>query len=169
MKGCALFTSLWKIWMATILFQQTKSYGGMKIWKFTLRRSRGVKNTRRQSQSLQSFSRKTSEKMKPCNSSPVIANAGAPRTTSTPSPSMSAFSAHLPQFRHDLQQQAFPELHLDSRISLLISTRIILQGHMEVNRNGKMSSGRTYNWHSICLRWSDLLMQDHTFLRHFME
>ena len=46
---------------------------------------------------------------------------------------------------------------------------IFLQGHMEVDRNGKMSSGRTYNWHSICLRWSDLLMQDHTFLRHFME
>ena len=44
-----------------------------------------------------------------------------------------------------------------------------LQGHMEVDKNGKMSSGRTYNWHSICLRWSDLLMQDHTFLRHSME
>ena len=28
---------------------------------------------------------------------------------------------------------------------------------MEVDRNDKMSSGRTYNWHSICLRWSDLL------------
>ena len=28
---------------------------------------------------------------------------------------------------------------------------ISIQGHMEVERNGKMSSGRTYNWHSICL------------------
>ena len=28
---------------------------------------------------------------------------------------------------------------------------IFLQGHMEVDRNGNMSSGRTYNWHSICL------------------
>ena len=37
---------------------------------------------------------------------------------------------------------------------------------MDVDGNGKMSSGRTYNWHSICSRWSDLLMQDHTFLRH---
>ena len=54
-------------------------------------------------------------------------------------------------------------------LSSPISTRNFLQGHMEVDRNGKMSSGRTYNWHSICLRWSDLLMQDHTFLRHFME
>ena len=47
--------------------------------------------------------------------------------------------------------------------------KIFLQGHMEVDRNGKTSSGRTYSWHSICLRWSDLLMQDHTFLRHSME
>ena len=54
-------------------------------------------------------------------------------------------------------------------LSLPISTRNFLQGHMEVDRNGKMSSGRTYNWHSICLRWSDLLMQDHTFLRHSMQ
>ena len=44
-----------------------------------------------------------------------------------------------------------------------------LHGHMEVDRKGKMSSGRTYNWHSICLRWSDLPMEDHTFLRHSME
>ena len=54
-------------------------------------------------------------------------------------------------------------------LSSPISTRNFLQGHMEVDRNGKMSSGRTYNWHSICLRWSDLLMQDHIFLRHSME
>ena len=54
-------------------------------------------------------------------------------------------------------------------LSSPISTKIFVQGHMEVDRNGKTSSGRTYNWHSICLRWSDLLMQDHTFLRHSME
>ena len=59
-----------------------------------------------------------SEKMKPCNSNPEIANAGALKTTSTPSPSMSAFSPHLHQFRHDLQQQAIPELHPDSRTLL---------------------------------------------------
>ena len=64
---------------------------------------------------IQSISRKISEKMKLCNSNPEIANAEAPRTTSTPSPSMSAFSPHLHQFRHDLQQQAIPELHPDSR------------------------------------------------------
>ena len=90
----------------------------MKIWKFILRKSSGVKNTLRQNLSLQLFFRKISEKMKPCNSNPEIANAGAPRTTSTPSPSMSAYSPHLHQFRHDLQQQAFPELHPDSRILL---------------------------------------------------
>ena len=86
----------------------------MKIWRFTLRRSSGVKNTLRQSLSLQAFSRKISEKMKPCNSNPEIANAEAPRTTSTPSPSMSAFSPHLHKFRHDLQQQAIPDLQPDS-------------------------------------------------------
>ena len=31
---------------------------------------------------------------------------------------MSAFSPHLNQFRHDLQQQASPELHPDSRTFL---------------------------------------------------
>ena len=37
------------------------------------------------------FPRTISEKMKPYNSNPEMANAGAPKTTSTPSPSMSAF------------------------------------------------------------------------------
>ena len=116
------------------------------------------------------FLRTISEKMKPCNSNPEIANKEAPKITSTPSPSMSAFSPHLRQFRHDLQQQAISELHPDSRTLLAnIHKKFFLQGHMEVDRNGKMGSGRTYNWHSICLRWSDLLMQDHTFLRHSMD
>ena len=56
--------------------------------------------------------------MKPCNSIPEIANAGAPGTTSTPSPSMSAPSPHLHQFRHDFEQQAIPELQPDSRTLL---------------------------------------------------
>ena len=89
----------------------------MKIWKFILRRSSGVKNTLRQSQSLQSFSRQISEKKKHCNCNPEIANAGPPRTSSTPSSSMSP-SPHLHQFRHDLQQQAIPELHPDARTLL---------------------------------------------------
>ena len=64
------------------------------------------------------FLRTISGKMKPCNSNPEIANAGAPKITSTPSPSMSAFFPHLRQFRHDLQQQAISELHPDSRTLL---------------------------------------------------
>ena len=60
----------------------------------------------------------TSEKLKPCNSNPEIATAGAPKTTSTPSPSMSALYPHSQQFRHDLQQQAIPEIHPDFRILL---------------------------------------------------
>ena len=55
-----------------------------------------------------------------------------------------------------------------------ISTKIFLQGHMEVDRNGKMCSGRTYNWHSICLDevissgkitlFSDILSNSNTWL-----
>ena len=63
--------------------------------------------------------------------------------------------------------KAVLELHLNSPCPPL--QKHSLQGHMEVDGNGKMSSGRNYNWLSICLRWSDLLMQDHTFLRHSME
>ena len=51
---------------------------------------------------------------------------------------------------------------------LPISTRNFLQGHMEVDRNGKMSSGRTYNWHSICL--DEVISScSITFLRHSIE
>ena len=75
------------------------------------------------------FLRKISEKMKPCNSNPEIANAGAPKTRSTPSPSMSAFSPHLHQFRHDLQQQAIPELYPDSRTLLAhIHKKVFFRG-----------------------------------------
>ena len=76
------------------------------------------KNTLRQSLSLQFFSRQISEKMKHCNSNPEIANVGALQTISTPSHSMSDYSPHIHQFRHDLQQQAIPELHPDSRTPL---------------------------------------------------
>ena len=60
------------------------------------------------------FLRTFSEKMKTCNSNPEIANAGALKTTSIPSTSMSALAPHLHQFRHDVQQQAISELHPDS-------------------------------------------------------
>ena len=113
------------------------------------------------------FLRTVFEKMKPCNSNPVIANAGAPQTTSTSSPSVSAFSPHLHQFRRDLQHQANPELHPNSHHPS--PQHLSLQVDMEVDGNGKMSSGRTYNWLSIYLRWSDLLMKDQTFLRHSMK
>ena len=89
------------------------------------------------------FLRKISQKMKPCNSNAEIANVGALQTTSTPSPSMSDHSPHLHQFRHDLQQQAIPPGFSDSPRPY--PQEIFLQGHMEVDRNGKMSSGRTYN------------------------
>ena len=89
------------------------------------------------------FLRKIPGKMKPCNSNLEIANLGALQTTSTPSPSMSAPSPHLHQFRHDLQQQAIPPGFPDSPRPY--PQEIFLQGHMEADRNGKMSPGRTYN------------------------
>ena len=120
--------------------QKLMRYEDLKIHIAEVER---CQNTLRQSLSLQSFSRKTSEKLKPCNSNPEIANVGALQTTSTPSPSMSDYSPHLHQFRHDLQQQAIPPGFPDSPCPY--PQEIFLQGHMEADRNGKMSSGRTYN------------------------
>ena len=114
--------------------------------------------------------RTISEKMKLCNSNPDIGNAGAPKSTSTPSPSVcasfpasSSVSPWSPTTSSSRTPPGFPD---SSRPS---PQGISLQGQMEVDRNGKMSSGRIYNWHSICLRWSDLLIQDHTFLRQSIE
>ena len=170
MKRRALITSLWKIWVATILFQQTKIHWGMKIWKLTLRRSSGVNNTLRQSLSLQSLLRTISEEVKPKYSNSESGNAGAPETTSTSSPSMyasltasSSVSPWSPTTSCSRTPPGFPDSPRP------FPQEISLQGHMEVDGNGKMSSGRTYNWLSICLRWSDLLIQDHTFLRHSLE
>ena len=119
--------------------------------------------------SLQYFSRKISEKMKPCNSNLGIANARASQTTSTSSPSMCISSPHLHQFRHDLQQQAIPEIHPDSRLFSPISTRNFFQGHMEVDRKWQNEFWQNLQLTQYLLGWSDLLMQDHTFLRHSME
>ena len=112
-----------------------------------------------------------SEKMKRWNSNPEIANAGAAQTTSTSSSSMCAsFSASSSVSPWSPLTKSCSRTLSEFPDSPCPSTQeISLQGHMEVDRNGKMSSGGTYNWHSICLRWSDLLMQDHTFLRHSME
>ena len=108
------------------------------------------------------FPRTISKKREPWDSNPEIATVGAPQTTSTTSSSMSG--SLLP--RIFTQQQVVPEIHPDP---LRPSPRqLSLQGHMEVDGNGKISSGRTYNWLSICLKQSDL-RQDHTFLRHSIE
>ena len=143
----------------------------MKIWKLTLRRSSGVKNTLRQRQSLQSFSfGQFLRKRNPATQTWKIANAGAPQTTSTSSPSMcislpasSSVSPWSPTTSYSRTSPGFPDSPRP------YPQEIFLQGHMEADRNGTMSSGRIYNWHSNCLRWIDLLMQDHTFLRYFME
>ena len=116
------------------------------------------------------FLRTISEKLKPWYLNPEIANAGAPQTTSTSSPSMcvslpafSSVSPWSPTTSYSRTPPGFPDFPRPS------PQEISLQGHMEVDGNGKMSSGGTYNWLSNFLRWIDLLMQDHTFLRHSME
>ena len=103
----------------------------------------------------------TSDKLRPFNSNPEIANARAPQTTSTPSPSM---SAPVPA-----SSSVSPWSPTTTCSRTLFSQQFYLQGPMEVDGHGKMSSGRTYNWLSNCLIWSGLLKQDHTFLRHSMS
>ena len=49
---------------------------------------------------------------------------------------MSAFPPNLHQFRHDLKQQAVPELHPDSHCPS--AQQVLLQGHMDVDGNGKI-------------------------------
>ena len=121
-----------------------------------MRRSSGVKNTLSQSLSLQSFSRKISEKMKPCNSNLEIANAGAPGTTSTPSPWMCAFSPHLHQFRHELQPQAIPELHPDSRTPLVhIHKKFFFKGTWKLVEMAKwVLAEPTTDTASAWMKWS---------------
>ena len=103
-----------------------------EVWRFENShwRGRAVPITPSDEVCLSSlFLRTISDKMKPCNSNPEIANAGALKTTSIPSPSMSALSPHLHQFRHDLQQQAISELHPDSRTLLAhIHKKIFFRG-----------------------------------------
>ena len=92
-----------------------------EVWRFENSHcgSRAVSKTHSDKVSPSSpFLRTNSEKMKPCNSNPEIANAGASQTTSTFSLSMCSLSPHIRQFRPDVQQQAFPELHPDSRTLL---------------------------------------------------
>ena len=60
-----------------------------------------------------------------------------------PHPRCVSPSPHLHQFRHDLKQQAVLELHPDPPRPT--PQQFIFQGHLEVDQNGKMSSGRTYN------------------------
>ena len=79
------------------------------------------------------FLRTILRKRNPATQTWKIATAGAPQTTSTSSPSMSASSPHLHQFRHDLQQQAISPGFPDSPRPY--TQEIFLQGLMEVDRN----------------------------------
>ena len=85
----------------------------------------------------------TSEKLKLCNSIPENAKTRALRTTLTPSPSM---SAPVPA-----SSSVSPWSSTTTCSRTPFPQQFCLQGHMEVDGNGKMSSGRTYNWLRICL------------------
>ena len=142
----------------------------MKIWKLTLRRSSGANNTLRQSLSLQSFPSDNfwgneTMQLKSWDRQRVSTKNNIDTLTFDvcPFPTSSSVSPWSPTTSYSRTSPGFPESPRP------YPQEIFLQGHMEVDRNGKMSSGTTYNWHSICLRWSDLFMQDHTFLRYSME
>ena len=144
----------------------------MKIWKLTLRRSSGANNTLRRSLSLQSFPSNNfweneTMQLKPWDRQRASTKNNIDTLTFDvcPFPTFSSVSPWSPTTSYSRTPPGFP----DSLCPPPQERKSFLQGHMEVDRNGKMISGRTCNWHSICLRWSDLLMQDHTFLRHSME
>ena len=130
----------------------------MKIWKFTLRKSSGVKNTLRQSQSLQSFPSDKFWENETLQLTPGDRQRGsAKKNIDTLTfdvclfPAYSSVSPWSPTTSFSRTSPGFPDSPRP------YPQEIFLQGHMEVDRNGKMSSGRTYNWHSICLRWGDLI------------
>ena len=140
----------------------------MKIWKITLRRSSGVNNTLRQSLSLQSFSVDNLWEIETMQFKPGDRQRGSTTNNIETLTLDVCFPPRI--FISFAIISNNKQFHPDSRTLLAhIHKKFFLPGHTKVDRNGKMSPGRTYNWHSICLRWSDLLMQDHAFLRHSME
>ena len=86
-----------------------------------------------------------------------------------PHPRCVSPSPHLHQFRHDLQQQAVPELQPDSRTLLAhLHKTFFFRG------TWRLIEMANEFWQNLqltqyLLGWSDLLMQDHIFLRHSME
>ena len=90
----------------------------MKIWKFTLRKSSGVKNTLRQNLSLQSFSGKSLRKWNPATQSWGSPTREHHKQHRNPHARCVFPSPQLHQFRHDIQQQAIPKLQPDSRTLL---------------------------------------------------
>ena len=124
----------------------------MKIWKFTLRRSSGVNKTLRQSLSIQSSTSDNLWENETLQLKPGDRQRGS---TTNNIDILTLDVCLLPRifisFAMIPNSKLFQNFTRIPGFSSPISTRIFLQGHMEVERNGKMNSGRTYNWHSICL------------------
>ena len=169
MKRCALITSLWKIWVHHIIpaNQKLMRYEDLKIHIAEVERCQ--KHTQTKSVPPVLFPENPWEnetlQLKPgdCQRGSTKNNIDTLTFDVCSFPASSSVSPWSPITSYSRTSPGFP----DSPRSY--PQEIFLQGHMEVDKNGKMCSGRTYNWHSICLKWSDLLMQNYTFLRHSLE
>ena len=169
MKRCALITSLWKRWVHHInpANQKLMRYEDLKTTIAEVERCQ--KHTQTKSVPPVLFPEKLWE-----NETLQLKLGDRQRGSTTNNIVILTLDVCLPprifiSFAMIPNNKLFQNFTRIPGLSSPISTRSFLQGHMEVDGNGKMSSGRTYNWHSICLRWSDLLLQDHTFLRHSLE
>ena len=110
----------------------------MKIWKFPLRKSSGVNNTLRQSLSLQSFSVENLWEIETLQFKPGDHQRGSTTKTSTSSPSLCASlpaSSSVSPWSPTTSYFRTPPGFLDSPRPTPLE--IFLQGHMEVDRNGK--------------------------------
>ena len=86
-----------------------------------------------------------------------------------PHPRCVSPSPHLRKFRHDLQQQAIPELHPDSRTLFAHIYKKFSSGAHEGWEKWQKEFWQNLQLTQYLFGWSDLIMQDHTFLRHSME
>ena len=146
----------------------------MKISKFTLRRSSGVKNTLRQICPSSPFPGKSLRKWNSATPTGDRQRRSTKNNIDTLTFDVCLFPRISISFAMISNNKLFQNFTRIPGLSLPISTRNFLQGHMEVDRNGKMSSGRTYKRHSICLDevissrritlFSDILWNSNTWL-----
>ena len=124
----------------------------LKVWKLTLRRSSGANNTLRRILSFQSFPWDNFWENETLQLKPRDRQHGSTKNnidTLTFDVCFFSASSSVSPWSPTTSYSRTPPGFQDSPHPS--PPKFFLQGHMEVDRNGKMSSGRTYNWHSICL------------------